>query len=88
MEDDMIRQWLLDALNRKRAEKHTAIRSAKRDRDDFEEAAKLIKPLLTANPGWKWGDALRHLHASGAALPPSNPYLKLESLSRAADKIT
>ena len=30
----------------------------------FEMHAEIIEPILKANPGWKWGDAAKHLEAT------------------------
>ena len=74
------RKWLdrltLDWLERKDAALLANLRRAKRDRDQFREAAALVKPLLKANPTWKWRDAVAHLRTSGADVPIGNPYLE------------
>jgi hypothetical protein len=36
-----------------------------RDKVRFEMHAEIIRPILKANPGWKWRDAVKHLEATG-----------------------
>ena len=55
------------------------------EKRDLDEAFGLIKPLLEANPNWKYRDALEHLHASGVKRP-RNPYLQIEYLNRKTDE--
>jgi hypothetical protein len=46
-------------------DKIDALRGPVRDKVWFEMHAEIIKPILEANPGWEWGDAVKHLEATG-----------------------
>lgn len=48
-----------------RKQKRNNIANAQAASQTFNQAADLISPVLQANPGWVWGDAVRHLRKIG-----------------------
>jgi hypothetical protein len=46
-------------------DKIDALMGPVRDKVWWEMHVEIIRPILQANPGWKWRDAVKHLEATG-----------------------